>query len=225
MSLMGLVFLLYGDSLTIQTWSATRDAILAAGAAEVRFITDYPEFVAAEGGDGNGGDSNKALRFLTTQDVSDVDFVVLNTGLHDMNLIQLNYRARQVPEEKYEKNLRDIRSLLGDKLIWRETFPTYGIPDGGNRDKDDVDRYNLIARYALPGVLRIAQFPVLPEEFGPDGVHLAVPGRVGEQVARQITSGEISRGVRLDIGTIVELDTPSIISIAPETGMATIKPK
>ena len=221
MTLMGLVFLFYGDSLTIQTWSASRDTLLAAGAAEVRFITDYPEFVAVEGD--NGGDSSKALRFFMTQDVSDVDFVVLNTGLHDMNLIQLNYRARQVPEEKYEKNLRDIRSLLGDKLIWRETFPTYGIPEGNNRDKDDVDRYNLIARYALPGVLRVTQFPLLPEEFGPDGVHLAEPGRAGVEVARQITSGEIARRVTIGIGTVIELDAPGVLTVDPNSGGAVLK--
>ena len=223
MTLMGLVFLFYGDSLTIQTWGDTRGALLAAGAAEVRFITDYPEFVTAEGGDWNGGDSNKALRFFTTQDVSDVDFVVLNTGLHDMNLLYPNSRERNVCEEQYEKNLRDIRSLLGDKLIWRETFPTYGIPEGNNRDKDDVDRYNLIARYALPGVLRVAQFPILPEEFSPDGVHLAVAGRVGAEVARQITSGEIARGVTIGIGTVIELDAPGVLTVDPNSGGAVLK--
>lgn len=233
MSILGLVIMLYGDSLTQQTRAGTRAALLEAGAAEVRFIGDYPAFVSAEGlPDDNGGDSARALRFFeylrdtpsTAPDavegetlLDEVDLVVVNCGLHDMFYWPPDQtRLRRQTEEEYERNLRAIGGILGAKLIWRETFPTHGVSSGVARDQDDVDRYNLIARYALPGVWRVAQFPIPAEKYAADGVHLADGQAVGQEVARQIVSGEVQRSVSVGVGTTITLDVPAQITIGAE---------
>lgn len=223
MSVLGFIILIYGDSLTQQTRNYMRDVLLFNGAAEVLYIEDYPDFVAAEEGNANGGDSAKALRFFQTQDIDNVDLVILNTGLHDMRYEpDTQNRLRQQTLEEYELNLRQIKTIVADKLIWRETFPTL-IADGFARDVDDVNRYNMVARYALQDTPRITVTQIDPSQYMADGVHLLNGLQVGEELARQVISGEIFRYRQLLGGTTVVLEAPAIITLEPTQGDIVIK--
>lgn len=76
---------------------------------------------------GNGGDSGMVLEFLERECARgfEPDYLVLNCGLHDIKT-DPQTGAKQVPIERYEKNLRAILALLRGRrtrVIWVRTTP------------------------------------------------------------------------------------------------------
>ncbi|MDD3726503.1 MAG: SGNH/GDSL hydrolase family protein, partial [Candidatus Ratteibacteria bacterium] len=121
-----------------------------------------------DGTDGvNGGDSSMVLKYLWAvkeKNIYHPDYILLNCGIHDIkrNAISKTY---QVPPKEYEKNLREINSVvreMGAYLIWVRTTPVKektGIHDELKtvRYNSDVVLYNNIA----DRVMRKLKVPVI----------------------------------------------------------------
>ncbi|MBN1444833.1 MAG: hypothetical protein JW957_01835 [Candidatus Omnitrophica bacterium] len=121
-----------------------------------------------DGTDGtNGGDSSMVLKYLRAvkeKNIYKPDYVLLNCGLHDIKRDAIS-KTYQVSPEDYEKNLREIYSIvkdMGASLIWVRTTPVKeraGIPDElkTSRYDSDVVLYNGIA----DKVMKELDIPVL----------------------------------------------------------------
>ncbi|MBN2714078.1 MAG: SGNH/GDSL hydrolase family protein [Planctomycetes bacterium] len=103
----------------------------------------------------NGGDSSMVLRFLRSmaeKDGNDADYMLVNCGLHDLKTDPAS-GARQIEIEDYEKNLREIVSVVGGmkpKMIWMRITPCDEAVHNVNnksfhRYQADCARYNAAA--------------------------------------------------------------------------------
>ena len=196
-ALTGLTFLVYGDSLTQLTRGGTSNVLLAAGAQDVIYLKAYPAFFASEGiTDDNGGDSARALRFFQTQDLSGINVVILNCGLHDMAPPpgSTDPDARRVPPRQFINNLRaiaDICDANGIDIIWRELYATQDTVVA-YRNEDRVREYRALAHVALDGRARFVDAYQYTENhklyYKPDGVHM---NSIDANAVGQIIGGAI----------------------------------
>lgn len=105
--------------------------------------------------DKNGGDSNMVLAYLKKllADGFKTDVLLLNCGLHDIKVIDLENRTRKVSAELYRENLIEISKIAencAEKTLWIQTTP---IDDDHHmkhsysfqRYNADVIKYNTIA--------------------------------------------------------------------------------
>jgi hypothetical protein len=114
----------------------------------------------------NGGDSRMVLDFLPELlgNGPVFDYLLLNSGLHDIKTNQLT-GTRQIPEKEYEENLKTVLKLLSEaskKIIWVTTTPVDDERHGKLQKEflrydTDVLRYNHIAA----GIMRVAQAPII----------------------------------------------------------------
>jgi acyl-CoA thioesterase-1 len=130
------------------------------------------------------------------------DVIHFNFGLHDLKVMRDG--NRQVPPDKYEKNLREIVARLkktGATLVWCTTTP---VPAKSNppRSNDDVQAYNAVGRKIMEeNAIRISDLyefalPRIQEIQIPDNVHFTPEGskvlaeRVSQAIQEALASGK-----------------------------------
>ncbi|MBW7454246.1 hypothetical protein ACFOLF_07980 [Paenibacillus sepulcri] len=124
----------------------------------------------------NGGDSSMVLSYLKSECKSGVryDILLLNCGLHDMKT-DPRTRAKQVPLDSYEDNLKEIAKLameMANGVVWIRTTDVveelHNIPGKTfHRFHEDVMLYNAAADsiFAELGIPRIDLYS-LTRKFG-----------------------------------------------------------
>jgi len=98
----------------------------------------------------NGGDSSNVLKYLQLLPNLEYDILLLNCGLHDIKTCE---GVRQVSEENYKKNLKEIVELVlsrGKKVVWVNSTPVNDEQHNRictifSRYNKDLLRYNNIA--------------------------------------------------------------------------------
>ena len=88
----------------------------------------------------NGGDSSNVLEYLSLEPDMEYDILLFNCGLHD---IKTREGVRQISEEKYEKNLKEILERVlarGKKIIWVNSTPV--DDQKHNNSSKSFQRYN-----------------------------------------------------------------------------------
>ncbi len=150
---------------------------------------------------GNGGDSANVLRHLERWVSTDPpDIIHFNCGLHDIKFDRTR-KARQVPPETYEYNLRQLVRFLKTQTHARLVFGlTTPVNDEWHRAKKsfdrrevDVQRYNAIARTVMSEAgIPVNDLHKVIVEFGADaclredGVHMKK--RANELLAEAVAS-------------------------------------
>ncbi|HEV7301553.1 MAG TPA: SGNH/GDSL hydrolase family protein [Tepidisphaeraceae bacterium] len=114
----------------------------------------------------SGGDSSRVLAYLKDRRQNDpipADILLLSCGLHDLKTHPTT-KAKQVPIEQFESNLRAITqevAAMGLTLAWLRITPVvdeiHNARASFHRYQADVDRYNAIA----DGVMRDADAHVI----------------------------------------------------------------
>jgi hypothetical protein len=161
--------LLIGDSISIGYTVPTRK--LLEGKANVHRIPT------------NGGPTTNGTKNLKAWlGNGKWDVIHFNWGLHD---IKMDKDKHQVPQDQYEKNLRELvkeMKATGAKLIWASTTP---VPEGKlnpPRRNEDVIAYNASAKRIMDenGVagndLYALALPQLKEIQLPANVHFTAKG-------------------------------------------------
>lgn len=171
-----------GDSISIHYGPCLEK--LLAGKFQYARKEDLPGKQAAANLDipqgANGGDSAMVLAYLRARAASDpiqAEVLMLNCGLHDIKTDPLT-GTRQIPETRYEQNLRACLTEAGSMnlpVIWLNTTPVFDEVHNSrvndfHRFSTDVDSYNAIAGR----VMREAGVPVIDLhgftlQFLPDG--------------------------------------------------------
>lgn len=174
--------LLIGDSISIGYTVATRQRL--AGKANVHRIGE------------NGGPTTNGLKKLKTWlGTGKWDVIHFNWGLHDLK--RGGGDKHQVPPEAYERNLRELVTMLkgtGAKLIWASTTPVPDAKVSPPRRDADVLAYNAIAKkimsengVAIDDLYAFAR-PRLKDLQLPANVHFTAKGSqaLAERVAASI---------------------------------------
>ncbi|MGI6456683.1 MAG: SGNH/GDSL hydrolase family protein [bacterium] len=125
--------LIIGDSISIGYTVPTRERL-----SEIANVHRIPT---------NGGPTSNGIAHIDEWlGTGEWDVIHFNWGLHDVKYMEDG--VRQVSEEEYEKNLRQLVQRMqktGAILIWANTTP---VPEGNlipARKPDDEVRYNQIA--------------------------------------------------------------------------------